>query len=325
MVAPALLTIDTDVTLFRSVVTRIARVVFSVVASIKPELVMVVAPPPTRITSEPTAFRVPPASLVIEKIAAFDVTALKSSTRPLVVDWMVPKLSTVTVPLVRLFWIRNASLADVSVAPALLRSVKLPLMALFEVSMPRDVAEIVPLLVITTPGEASPVVQVIAVPVTESVLPAPTKPVSLLDTVLAVVALSGGTLKLAAIAGQDRLREVAEKISANRLASLKNRTCTFITPSSNCGGNMKAKCDSCITHPEKRREICDKMATTKVERDRAAAATVASAPLCPPVYSASFRFRHSLAVQPCRVLNRRLFNRQRFFHSACASSGRNPS
>jgi hypothetical protein len=142
-------------------------------------------------------------------------------------------------------------LADVSIAPALLSSVKLPLMALFGVSMPRDVAEIVPLLVITTPGDASPVVQVIAVPVTESVFPAPTKPVSLLDTVLAVVALSGGTLKLAAIAGQDRLRDVAENTNANRLAPLKNLTLTFITPSSNCGGNMKAKCDSCITQQKK--------------------------------------------------------------------------
>jgi hypothetical protein len=102
------------------------------------------------------------------------------------------------------------------------------------------------LLVITTPGEASPVLQVIAVPVTESVFPAPTKPVSLFDTVLAVVALSGGTLKLAAIAGQDRLRDVAEKTSASRLASLKNLTFTSVTPTIPAG-NMKAMCDNYIT------------------------------------------------------------------------------
>jgi len=54
-------------------------------------------------------------------------------------------------------------------------------------------------LVITTPGDASPETQVIAVPVTERLLPAPTEPVSLFETVWAVV-LFGGTLKFAASA-----------------------------------------------------------------------------------------------------------------------------
>ena len=87
--------------------------------------------------------------------------------------------------------------------------------------MPRDVAEIVPLLVMTTPGDARPVTQLIAVPVTDRLLPAATEPVSLLETVCAVVLL-GGVLKLAASAGQENPKDVADIASASRLARLKN-------------------------------------------------------------------------------------------------------
>jgi hypothetical protein len=126
---------------------------------------------------------------------------------------------------VKLFWIRNASLAEVKTAPALFSRVKLPVIALFGVSMPRDVAEIVPLLVMTTPGDASPVDQVMAVPTTDSELPAATKPVSLFDTDWAAV-LFGGVLKLPAIAEETRPRDVAETTNASRLAWPKNSTFT---------------------------------------------------------------------------------------------------
>ena len=221
IVAPDLLTIDSETTLSRLVVARIAREPAVVVASIRPEFVIVVVPPPIRITSLPEDLIVPPLSLVIENTVVFEVALTKSNTRPLLVAWMVPKLSTVTVPLLRPPLIRNASLAAVKTAPALLISVRLPLMALDEVSMPRDVAEIVPLLVMTTPGDARPVTQLIAVPVTDRLLPAATEPVSLLETVCAVVLL-GGVLKLAASAGQENPKDVADIASASRLARLKN-------------------------------------------------------------------------------------------------------
>ncbi|WP_370169421.1 hypothetical protein [Bradyrhizobium elkanii] len=180
-----------------------------------------VAPPPIRITSLPDDLMVPPLWLVIENTVVFDVALTKSKTRPLPVDWTVPALSTVTDPLLRPPLIRNASLDAAKTAPALLISVRLPLMALLEVSMPRDVAEMVPLLVMTTPGDDRPVIQVIAVPVTDRLLPAATEPVSLLETVCAVV-LFGGVLKLAASAGEENPNEVAEIASASRLARLRN-------------------------------------------------------------------------------------------------------
>ncbi|AUC98658.1 hypothetical protein QU42_27755 [Bradyrhizobium sp. UASWS1016] len=73
----------------------------------------------------------------------------------------------------------------------------------------------------TTPGDARPVTQLIAVPVTDRLLPAATEPVSLLETVCAVVLL-GGVLKLAASAGQENPKDVADIASASRLARLKN-------------------------------------------------------------------------------------------------------
>ncbi|MGY3135839.1 hypothetical protein ACVWZM_006521 [Bradyrhizobium sp. USDA 4501] len=221
IVAPALLTTDSEITLLRLVVARIARDPAVLVASIMPELVIVVVPPPIRITSLPDDLMMPPLWLVIENTVVFDVALTKSKTRPLPVDWMVPALSTVTDPLLRPPLIRNASLDAVKSAPELLISVRLPLMALLEVSMPREVAEMVPLLVMTTPGDDRPVIQVIAVPVTDRLLPAATEPVSLLETVCAVVLL-GAVLKLAASAGQENPNEVAEIASASRLARLRN-------------------------------------------------------------------------------------------------------
>jgi len=101
---------------------------------------------------------------------------------------------------------RKASLpVPVMVAPALLVSVMLPVAKEPDVSMARVVPVIVPKLLMTTPGDVDPPVQVIAVPVTDRAAPLSTMPVSLLVTVFAVVLLgSGGTVdtsKLAASAG----------------------------------------------------------------------------------------------------------------------------
>ncbi|MCA6106620.1 hypothetical protein [Bradyrhizobium cenepequi] len=68
-------------------------------------------------------------------------------------------------------------------------------------------------------------VQVIAVPITESVLPSATKPVSLFDTVFAVAGSSDGTLKLAAKAEPNAMDDAATT-NANLLALLNNSTFT---------------------------------------------------------------------------------------------------
>jgi hypothetical protein len=137
-------------------------------------------------------------------------------------------------------------LDDENSASLLLISVRLPLIALFDVSMPRDVAEIVPSLVMTTPGEASPVVQVIAVPITESVLPSATKPVSLFETVFAVAGSSGGTLKFAAKAELNAIDDAATT-NASLLAWFNNSTFTTSPLKLAVRGNLVWTCNSLIT------------------------------------------------------------------------------
>ncbi len=118
---------------------------------------IVVVPLPIRITSLPDDLIVPPLSLVIENTVVFEV-GVDEIEHPAVAGRLdgaeIVDRDGAAAQAAAL--IRNASLAAVKTAPALLISVRLPLMALDEVSMPRDVAEIVPLLVMTTLGDARP-------------------------------------------------------------------------------------------------------------------------------------------------------------------------
>jgi hypothetical protein len=92
---------------------------------------------------------------------------------------------------------RNASFAEVMVAPALLLTVMLPVEKVPDVSMARVVALIAPELLMTTPVAFDPPVQVIAV-AAESVPPASIDPTSVVLTDLGAVSVTPElTVKLA--------------------------------------------------------------------------------------------------------------------------------